>query len=86
MTIEGLFTEINLRKITWVLCCSYNLKASLISENFNKIGKIFDLLLSKYDDFMLIDDLNVEPTKANVSVFREIYNLKHLIKATLMQI
>ena len=54
----------------------------MISERFNKIGKSFDLLLSKYDNFMLIGDLNVEPTKATVSVFFfcEIYNLKHLIK------
>ena len=81
MTIEGLFAEFNLRKTTWVFCCSYNPRRSLISERFNKIGKSFDLLLSKYDNFMLIGDLKVEPTKATVSVFFcEIYNLKHLIK------
>ena len=46
----------------------------------NKIGKNLDLLLSKYDNFMLMGDLNVKPTEAIVSDFCEIYNLKHTIK------
>ena len=78
-TIEGFFVKINLKK-KWVLCCSYNPKASLISKHLNEIGKNLDLLLSKYDNFMLIGDLNAEPPEATVSDFCEIYNLKHLIK------
>ena len=46
----------------------------------NKIGKILDLLLSHYNNFMLIGDLDTEPTEAIVSDFCEIYNLKHLFK------
>ena len=53
---------------------------SLISKHLNEIGKNLDLLLSKYDNIMLIGDLNAEPTEATVSDFCEIYNLKHLIK------
>ena len=52
----------------------------MISEHLNEIGKNLDLLLSKYDNFMLIGDLNAEPTEAAISDFWEIYNLKHLIK------
>ena len=80
MTIEGFFVEINLRQKKMGLCCSYNPKKPLISEHLNEIGKNLDLLLSKYDNFMLIGDLNAEPTEAAVSDFCEIYNLKHLIK------
>ena len=79
MTIEGFFVEINLRK-RWLLCCSYNPKKPLISEHFNEIGKNLDLLLSKYDNFMFIGDLNAEPTETAVSDFCEIYNLRNLIK------
>ena len=79
MTIERSFVEINLRK-KGVLCRSFNPKMSLMSEHLNKVGKNLDLLLSKYDNFMLIADLNVEPTEATVSDFCEIYNLKHLTK------
>ena len=78
MIIEGLFVEISLRKKSG--SCSYNPKTSLISKYLNEIGKNLDLLLSKYDNFMLIGDLNAEPTKATVSDFCEIYNLKYLIK------
>ena len=80
MTIEGFFIEINLRKKRWLLCCSYNPKKPLISEHLNEIGKNLDLLLSKYDNSMLIGDLNAEPTEAAISDFYEIYNLNHLIK------
>ena len=75
---EEFFVKINLRKKKWVLCCSYNTKKPLISEHLNEIGK--SLLLSKYDNFMLMDDLDAEPTEAAVSDFCEIYTLKHLIK------
>ena len=44
------------------------------------MGKSLDLLLSKYDKFMLVGHLNAESTEATVSDFCEIYNLKHLIK------
>ena len=80
MTIEGFFVEINLRKKKWVLCCTYNPKTSLISKHLNEIGKSLDLLLSKYDNFMLIGGLNAEPTEGTLSDFCEIYNLKHLTK------
>ena len=63
-----------------VLCYSYNPKKPLISEHLDEIGKNLDLFLSKYDNFMLMGDLNAEPTEAAFSDFCEIYNLKHLIK------
>ena len=52
----------------------------MISKHLNEIGKNLDLLLPKYDNFMLIGDLNAEPTEAAVSDFCEICNLKRLIK------
>ena len=52
----------------------------MISKHWNKIGKNLDLLLSKYDKFMLVGDLNAKPTEAAVSDISEIYNLKDFIK------
>ena len=49
---------------------------SLISVYLNEIGKNLDLLLSKYDNFMLIGDLKAEPTETTSFQFL----LKHLIK------
>ena len=80
MTLEGFFVEINLRKKGGSFAYYITQKKPLISEHLNKVGKNLDLLLSKYDNFVLIGDLNGEPTEAAVSHFYEIYNLKHLIK------
>ena len=55
-------------------------KKTFESKHLKETGKNLDLLLSKYDNFMLIGDLNAEPTEAAVFYFCEIYNLKHLIK------
>ena len=52
----------------------------MITERLGQIGKNLDILLSKYDNFMWIGDLNAEPAEVAVSDFCEIYNLKHLIK------
>ena len=48
----------------------------LILKKLNDISKKFNILLSKYDNFMLISDLN-ETTAFN---FYGTCNLKHLIK------
>ena len=53
---------------------------SLISENLNKIGKNLDLLLSEFNNFMLIGDFNAEPTEVTAFDLCIIYNLKNLIK------
>ena len=45
-----------------------------MSKHLTEIGKNLDLLLSKYDNFMVTSDVNAEPTEAAVSDFCEIYN------------
>ena len=52
----------------------------LMLEHLNKIGISFDLLSSKYGNFILIGDLNAEPTETTVFDFCEIYSLKPLMK------
>ena len=42
MKIEGFFIELNLRRKSWPLCCSYNPKYSQISRHLNEIGKDLD--------------------------------------------
>ena len=60
--------------------CSYNPKFSQISFHLNELGKNLDTLTSKYDNIILSDDFNTEPTDTALSNFCEIYNLKNLIK------
>ena len=80
MTIEGLFVEINLRKKKWLLFCSYNPKKSLISNHLQEIGNNLDLLLSKFDNYLLMGDFNSEPNEPTISDFCQIYNTKNIIK------
>ena len=90
MTIEGFFVEINLRKKSGSYTAHITQEKPLISEHLNEIGKNLDLLLSKYDNFLLTGDLNAEPTEAPVSDFCEIYSIKqwkkHVLKILLNQL
>ena len=44
------------------------------------MGKNLDNYSSKYDNFIILDDLNSEPTESAVRNFCEIYSCKNLIK------
>ena len=54
MKIEGVFIELNLKRKRWLLCNSYYPKCSQISHHFKEIGKYLDVLISKYDNIILI--------------------------------
>ena len=71
MTIEALFIEINLRKKKWLLCCFYNPKKSLIFNHLKEIGNNFDLLPSKFDNYLLMGDFSEEPNELATSDFFE---------------
>ena len=79
MSIESFSIEINIRKKKWLLVSTYNPNNSLISNHHKEIGKNLDNYSSKYDNFILLGDLNSEPTKA-VRDFCEVYSFENLIK------
>ena len=80
MSIESFSIEINIRKKKWLLVCTYNPNKNLISNHLKEIGKNLDNYSSKYDNFILLGDLNSEPTESAVRDFCEIYSCKNLIK------
>ena len=80
MSIESFFIEINIRKKKWLLVCTYNPNKNLISNHLKEIGKNLDNYSAKYDNFILLGDLNSEPTESAVRDFCEIYSCKNLIK------
>ena len=55
-------------------------KQNLISNHLKEIGKNLDNYSSKYDNFILLGDLNSEPTKSAVRDFYQIYDCKNQIK------
>ena len=52
----------------------------LILNHLKEIGKNLDNYSSKYDNFILLGDLNSEPTESAVRDFCQIYGCKNLIK------
>ena len=80
MSIESSYIEINIRKKKWLLVCTYNPNKNLISNHLKEIGKNLDNYSSKYDNFILLADLNSEPTESAVKDFCEICSCKNLIK------
>ena len=80
LLIEGFCIEINIRKKKWLLVCTYNPNKNLILNHFKEIGKNLDNYTSKYDNFILLGDLNSAPTEAVVRDFCQIYGCKNLIK------
>ena len=78
--LEAMFVEINLRKKKWLLSCSYNPQKSEIRKHLGAVGKNLDLYSSKYENFILLGDFNVEPTEDAMEEFMKAYNLKNLVK------
>ena len=78
--IENIFVEINLRSRKWLLSCSYSPKTNLIADHLHCIGRGIDFCSSKYDNFVVLGDLNTEVSNSFMEQFCASYNLKSLIK------
>ena len=52
----------------------HNPNKNLISNHLKEIGKNLDNYFSKYDNSILLVDLNSEPTESVVTDFSEIYS------------
>ena len=74
MSIESFYVEINIRKKKWLLVFMHNPNKNLISNHLKEIGKNLDNYFSKYDNSILLVDLNSEPTESVVTDFSEIYS------------
>ena len=86
MSIESFYIEINIRKKKWLLVGTNNPNKNLISNHLKEISKNLDNYSSKYDSFILLGDLNSEPTDSAVKDFCEIYSCKNLFKTLVLKI
>ena len=53
--IEAFYVELNIRKMKWLLCCSFNPNITFITKY------LAELFSSKNDNFILLGDCNSEP-------------------------
>ena len=77
--IEGFYIEISIRKKKWLADCSSNPHKRFISSHLKELGKNLDFN-SKYYNFILLGDLNAEPTNETASDFCQVYDCSDFIK------
>ena len=78
--IEAIAIEINLKKKKWLLVSSYNPHKSMIQIHLNSISKQLDVLYKRYENFIIIGDLNSEISEEALCDFCCVYGLKNLVK------
>ena len=79
-TTETMCIEINLRKKKWLLISSYNPHKNLIKEHLKVLASTLDSYSSKYDNFILLGDLNCETSVDHMNDFCKDYSLSNLTK------
>ena len=78
--VEAIFLELTIRKSKWLIIGTYNPHKEGISYFLDKIGNQLDKLLPKYENILLLGDLNSAVTEKTLKEFCETYNLENLIK------
>ena len=77
--IEGIYVELNFPKKN-SLCCTYNPNRNIITNHLDALKRSLDPYSTKYDDLMVIRDLNAEINLECMKLFYETYDLSSLIK------
>ena len=78
--IEGFYIEINLRKKKWLLCSSYNPNRDNIGNHLDSLSRNLALYSSTYENYIIIDDFNIEADSKEMSSFCDTFDLTSLIK------
>ena len=80
--VEGIYIELNVRKKNWLLCCTYNPNRNIITKHLDILKRNLDPYSTKYDNLMVIGDLNGEINLESMKLFCEAYDLSSLIKVS----
>ena len=78
--IEGTYAELKFRKKNWLLCCTYNPNRNVITNHLDAAKRSLDPYSRKYDNLMVIGDLNAKTNVECMKLFCETYDLSSLIK------
>ena len=77
---EGIFLELNLRKVKRLLFGGYNHKKANIDKFLKELNAKIEPLLSKYENFLFLGDFNnSEVTEDSLNEFCQTYSLRNLI-------
>ena len=77
---ESCYVEMILKKWKWLINYSYNPTKNNISSHLESLSWYLDLHTSKFENILVIGDLNIFMENNNMKHLRESCNLKRLIK------
>ena len=77
--IKCLGIEVNLRKVRWLVICSYNPRKNNILNQFENLSKVLNRNLSQYERFLCIGDFSSEISEFAMKNFCDIYHLQNLV-------
>ena len=67
------------KKNKWLFSFSYNPHKGYTKQHLSNIGKGLDQLNSKYDNILIIGDLNNEMSEPSLNEFCQTYNLESIV-------
>ena len=67
--IEAFFIEVSLKGNKWLVCCSYNLNRTFVSNQLDDIAKGINSYSKKCEKNLLMEDFNAGFTEANMVAF-----------------
>ena len=77
--LEGMFVEINLRKSKWLLFATYKPPSFSKDNYFSLVNKALDAYGSKFENIILMGDLNTTNDDENLVEFLEDRELSNLV-------
>ena len=77
--VEGMFVELNFRKIKWLLFGTYHTPSQNDQYYFEALDKALDCY-SSYDRIVLIGDFNSEDHETCMETFLYQHNLTNIVK------
>ena len=78
--IEAIAVEINLKKQKWLLLCMYRPPSQCRKFFFSEIEKCLDSFSNKFENFLLMGDLNCEISENEINNFMDSYNFTSIVK------
>ena len=77
---RNIFIEVRIKGSKWLLCCSYNPNKLHISLHLQELSNEIDSYSNKYENKLLMGDLNIDVKGTNLLLFSNQYKLKSLNK------
>ena len=79
-SIESFYIEVNLRKVKWLLSCSYNPNKNNIHAHLENLDRSLTLYSSSYENYIIMGDFNVGPENTYIRSFCDNFYFTNLIK------